>query len=329
MGVEGPLTAAQRDRAAGVLLGLACGDALGAGYEFGPPLAPDAEVSMKGGGNFGWAPGEWTDDTQMAVPILFAAEAAARDGVSLLDREDDVARAWVAWAPSAADVGIQTGAVLRQFRGRVDVAAEEIALAAKDLHEQTGRTAGNGSLMRTAPVALAHLGDPEAIAVAARRLSDLTHADPEAGDACVLWSLAISTAVLTGAIDLGCGLEHLPAQRRDLWSARIEDAAVQPPTAYPNNGWVVHAFQAAWSAIATTPGDGPDHLQAALENAVRAGHDTDTVAAIAGSLLGARWGASAVPDTWRSLVHGWPGLTGDDLAARGAALADALADVAR
>jgi hypothetical protein len=92
----------------------------------------------------------------------------------------------------------------------------------------------------------------------------------------------------------------------------------------------VHAFQAAWSAIMTTsvpelapalgtfPGQ---HLRLALERAVRAGHDTDTVAAIAGALLGARWGSSAVPGEWRRVVHGWPGLRGVDLAARGLAVA--------
>ena len=61
-------------------LGMACGDALGAGYEFGPPLAAETEVVMEGGGSFGWAPGEWTDDTSMAVAI---AEVTA-DGADLL-----------------------------------------------------------------------------------------------------------------------------------------------------------------------------------------------------------------------------------------------------
>ena len=57
------LSSAQVDRAAGVLLGMACGDALGAGYEFGTPLGPDVAVTMDGGGQLGWEPGEWTDDT--------------------------------------------------------------------------------------------------------------------------------------------------------------------------------------------------------------------------------------------------------------------------
>jgi hypothetical protein len=85
---------------------------------------------------------------------------------------------------------------------------------------------------------------------------------------------------------------------------------------------VVEALQAAWSAITTTliPQDDPaagvfhvDHLRLALDAAVRGGNDTDTVAAIAGGLLGAAYGASAVPADWRRLLHGWPGMLTRDL----------------
>ena len=69
------LTTPQLDRACGALLGTAAGDALGAPYEFGPPRGPELEVAMTGGGP--WEPGEWTDDTSMAVAI---AEVAARGG---------------------------------------------------------------------------------------------------------------------------------------------------------------------------------------------------------------------------------------------------------
>ena len=88
------------------------------------------------------------------------------------------------------------------------------------------------------------------------------------------------------------------------------------PADFPNNGWVVEALQAAWSAITNTPvpADDPvagvfrvDHLRLALDAAVRGGDDTDTVAAIAGGLLGAAYGASAVPAEWRRVLHGWPG----------------------
>ena len=178
--------------------------------------------------------------------------------------------------------------------------------------------------MRTAPVALAHLDNEAALVEAARRVSELTHWDAEAGDAVVLWCFAIRHAILTGKLDARIGLQHIPSERRDLWASRLDVAEASKPADFKNNGWVVEALQGAWSAITTTPvpQDDPatgvfraDHLRLALDAAVRGGGDTDTVAAIAGGLLGAAYGASAVPAEWRRLLHGWPGLATRDLAA--------------
>ena len=307
------LTTAQLDRACGVLLATAAGDALGAGYEFGPPLPTDAAVEMKGGGGFGWAPGEWTDDTSMALAI---AETAARGaGLRTTAAQDAVVARWCAWSTQAKDIGIQTSRVLGAVRK--GTAAEALA-ESRVLHESTGRTAGNGSLMRTAPVALAFLDDPDGLTEAAAAVSALTHFDPEAGEACVLWCHAMRHAVLSGALDIQTGLDRLPAASRARWAERLTAAEHGRPRDFAsNNGWVVAALQAAWSAIVTTPvpEDEPaagrfraGHLRLALENAVRGGKDTDTVAAIAGGLLGAVYGASAVPAHWRLLLHGWPGL---------------------
>ncbi|WP_197059415.1 ADP-ribosylglycohydrolase family protein [Cryobacterium sp. MLB-32] len=306
------LTTAQRDRAAGVLLGMACGDALGAGYEFGPPLPDGTAVYMKGGGGFNWAPGEWTDDTSMAIPLARAAAA----GLDLRDETvlDDIVAQWVGWAKNAPDVGIQLRAVL----SRTEPTASAVRAVARAHHERQGRSAGNGSLMRTAPVALAYLHDPAALAEAARLVSGLTHYEADAGDACVLWCLAIRHAVLEGELDVRIGLPLLPADRRDLWESRIAVAETSVPSDFARNGWVVEALQGAWSAICMTDQTDATHLRLALEAAVRGGRDTDTVAAIAGGLLGARWGASAVPAAWRRIVHGWPDLTAADLVRLGA-----------
>ena len=177
--------------------------------------------------------------------------------------------------------------------------------------------------MRTAVVALPHLGDPAAIAAAARSVAELTHADPLAGDSCVLWCSGIDTAVREGSFDgVRHGLDQLPAARRDAWAGWLDDAEQHPPQHFAHNGYTVTALQAAWSAIVRSPVPEFDpaagrfpclHLQAALQAAVRAGHDTDTVAAIAGGLLGARWGGSAVPFAWRRQVHGWPDKRARDL----------------
>jgi ADP-ribosylglycohydrolase len=310
------LTTAQRDRACGALLGTAAGDALGAGYEFGEPLRSDQPVAMMGGGRGPFKPGEWTDDTSMAIAIAEVAATGAdlRDDGAL----DLIVERWHWWARNAKDVGVQTRSVL-SAAGERGITAKTARDESAALHERTGRTAGNGSLMRTAPVALAHLGDEEALVAAARLVSELTHFDPDAGDACVLWCTAIRHATLTGDLDARIGLGHIDIHRRDVWVARLNEAEKVQPSAFASrNGWVVAALQAAWSAIVTTPVpvEDPasevfraDHLRLALEAAVRGGGDTDTVAGIAGAMLGAAYGASAVPSHWRLLLHGWPGLT--------------------
>jgi ADP-ribosylglycohydrolase len=323
------LTTAQLDRACGVLLGTAAGDALGAGYEFGPPLPEGSPVAMKGGGQIGWEPGEWTDDTSMAIAI--AEVAASEADLRQEGARDRIAARWADWAATAPDVGIQTGEVLAAVRR--GTAAEALA-ASRDLHERTGQTAGNGSLMRTAPVALAYLDDPDGLTEAATALSALTHYDPEAGEACVLWCHAIRLAVRTGDLDVRAGLGHLPATSRGTWEQRLHEAERARPRDFTRNGWVVEALQAAWCAIATTPvlDDDPaggtfpaDHLRLALEAAVRGGRDADTVAAIAGGLLGAAYGASAVPARWRLALHGWPGCQSRDMVALATTIATGAA----
>ena len=310
------LTAIQRDRAAGVLLATAAGDALGAPFEFGPPQPASVPVELTGGG--AWDVGEWTDDTAMAVAI---AEVAA-DGLDLhsTEAQDRIVARWYEWSRDAKDVGIQTRAVLADTGA--DGGAAVARASAEALHHRTGRSGGNGSLMRTAPVALAHLDDEPGLVQAAESLSTLTHFDPEAAEACVLWCLAIRHAVLTGELDVRVGLPALPSARADAWRARIEDAERRTPADFERNGWVVEALQAAWCAIATTPVPADDsaagtfradHLRLALQAAVRGGRDADTVAAIAGGLLGAAYGASAVPWSWRRLLHGWPGIGAHDL----------------
>jgi ADP-ribosylglycohydrolase/protein-tyrosine phosphatase len=315
------LTTAQLDRACGVLLGTAAGDALGAPYEFGPPRGPQLEVAMVGGGSFGWEAGEWTDDTSMAIAI---AEVAAT-GADLREEKalDAIAGRWHEWSQHAKDVGVQTRSVLSRA-GRHGISAQTARTESAALHQRTGRSAGNGSLMRTAPLALAYLDDEAASAEAARGVSELTHHDPEAGDACVLWCLGIRHAILTGKLDARIGLQYIDVERQELWASRLDVAEASQPSDFANNGWVVEALQGAWSAIVTTPvpQDDPatgifrvDHLRLAIDAAVRGGNDTDTVAAIADGLLGAAYGASAVPAEWRRMLHGWPGMATRDLVA--------------
>lgn len=170
------------------------------------------------------------------------------------------------------------------------------------------RAAGNGSLMRTTPIVLGFLDDPQALTAAARAYSDITHGDPVAAEACVLWNHAQRHAVVHAEFDMTVGLSHLPSERQEVWRDHIRVAESGVPRDFrAHNGWVVAALQAAWSAIRGADDSGPEHFEMALRSAVAGGNDADTVAAIAGGLLGARWGVSAIPLKWRRLLHGAPG----------------------
>ncbi|WGL51327.1 ADP-ribosylglycohydrolase family protein [Nocardioides sp. BP30] len=294
------------DRARGVLVGLACGDALGVPYEFDRvTLGPGQRPAMLGGGLGDFDPGKWSDDTSMAVAVTEGLEAAH----DLPTRLDEVARRFLGWyRTSPPDVGIQTRAVLD---GLADddlpqlgqaMSARAAAYAAAHPH-----AAGNGALMRTAPVALAHLQDRAACAETARAVAALTHADPDVADSCVLWTEAVRLAVSGGGIDLPAGLDLVSDPHR--WGELLREAAGGDLGRFHPNGWTVRTLQVAYGAILRANHDVED----ALALAIGVGDDTDTVAAVAGSLLGAHHGDTAFPQEWTQAIHGWPGYTVVDL----------------
>lgn len=319
------LTTAQTDRACGALLGSAVGDALGAGYEFGS--APyDGWPAMIGGGLGGFAPGEWTDDTAQTLAI--ASVAATGQDLRSTAALDAITAGFAQWyAEGPPDVGVQTSQVLR-LAGPAATAATMSAAAATVHQRNGGRSAGNGSLMRTAAVALAHLDDPVAVVEAAHKISALTHHDPMAGEGAALWSLMIRHAILHGDFPTSAAVVPLLGETSCDWAAILREAETFPPEHFTQNGWVVGALQAAWSSIVhtATPEVLPcRHLQRALATAIGIGHDTDTVAAIAGAVLGGRWGASAIPQEWQANLHGWGMHTGFSPSIAGAAAVTALA----
>lgn len=322
------------DRVAGILLGGAVGDALGVPYEFATPPGPSEMPQMLGGGLGDYAPGEWSDDTQMATCIALAA--AEHPDLSHPRSLSVIANRFMDWFQDGpADIGNQTAAVLRSasyIRFKEGwCTGDRLAEVAYNHAQSVEHAAGNGALMRTGPVAAAYLHDRDGAARAARKIAALTHCDPVAEDSCVLWVEAIRVAATEDRFDFRAGLDLIAEDRRREWNrwiiaARHAGDAVPgvnkslPPVIagweFNPNGYTVTAMQAAIAAIAATPipEDNPSqHFADALCNAIRIGGDTDTVAAIAGALLGARWGADAIPVQWRTAVHGWPGLTGQDL----------------
>ena len=294
------LSAAQRDRAIGALLGTAVGDALGADRKLYPP-------------------GVWTDNTARALAV---AEMASFSGnLTASQRLDDLVRRWGWWARTAKDVGPQTAAVLAAIPGdHAGSAAQAFRDTAAALYADTGRTLDATCLTRAVPVALANLDpkDERSAANTARKLCELTHAGPDAAEATVLCTFAVRRAVLTGELDVRIGLPHIDEDRRGLWEARIAQAEGSRSADFADvTDSVVGVLQSAWSTISTTvvPEQDPcagvftaDHLRLVLEEAVRGGGHTDTVAAVAGGLLGAASGASTIPWQWRTILRGWPGL---------------------
>src|SRR3712207_4324618 len=243
---------------------------------------------MCGGGSLGWEPGEFTDDTQMA--LLVATSLIERGGLDEADIFDRF-RAWLNAGPP--DVGNQTRAVLGSGRP-LDVAAAEH-------FERSGHAAGNGSLMRTTPAAiwLARFGQAATVD-AARRISALTHGDPSAGGGCAFFhDLARGAldggdpwAPVPSALELG-GPEH-----RDRWATVLADDWT-PDRATESNGAVWPTLgQAVWALR-----HGRDFAEV-MRLVIDLGGDTDTVAAVAGGLAGAVFGIAGIPMRWTSAVHG-------------------------
>jgi len=301
-----PVTAMPRShRVAGALIGSAVGDALGAPFEFRPAgtygrrFPTDARgvrTEMCGGGGLDWAPGEFTDDTQMALLLASSlVECGGLDEADVFDRF----RTWVAADPP--DVGTQTGAVLRSGRPWDVAAAEHFA--------RTGHAAGHGSLMRTTPAAIwfagagAGAGDGDSRAAtmdAARRISALTHGDPAAGEGCAIFHELIRVA-LNGGDPLAAlpdALAAVAAEHRSKWET-VLSPTWHPREATESNGAVWPTLGSAVWALRTA-----GSFAAGMRLVLNVGHDTDTVAAVTGGLLGAVYGIAGIPMRWTSAVHG-------------------------
>jgi ADP-ribosylglycohydrolase len=263
------------DRARGVLVGMAVGDALGAPVEFEPPDAirgrREELFALPGGGAFDWAPGEFTDDTQMA--LVLAYHLRARGGH--LDA-DELAREFAHWAEDAADVGNQTRTVLSGVS--LGMGWEE---ATRRLSPEA---AGNGSLMRVAPVALAAASGERAAALGLAQ-SQLTHPNDTCLDACAFFSRLLWATVETGAIDVEGAASGI---RTEAVRRAVEASSVD---AEPDmSGWVLHTLTAALWAVR-----GASSFKDAIWRAVARGRDADTVGAVTGALAGARWGLRGIP----------------------------------
>ncbi|MEZ4401941.1 MAG: ADP-ribosylglycohydrolase family protein [Kofleriaceae bacterium] len=317
------LAPADREHGLGALWGLALGDALGTTLEFTAPAAPPFPTlatgpvdAIVGGGPFGLAPGLVTDDTQLAAAVAQSLLAHGGD----LDLHDLAAR-FVTWSQHAFDIGSQIGAVIRRLgRGdAVDEAARAVWL------ERDRDAAGNGALMRAAPLAVAYCTRPDALVDAALAEAGLTHWDPRCRLASVAYDAAIAAAVAPGgtptapamvaaaraALDeaaarldaAGADRDRVTAAHAAL-TADLDHAGDDDPDLYGDHvhllrhqGFVRVAFRLAFWHLSHTRG-----FTAAVVDATNRGGDADTNAAIVGALLGARDGLASLPSAWIAQV---------------------------
>lgn len=273
-----------RDRAVGALLGLAIGDSIGTTLEFTRRDAGPIVTGLTGGGPFGLRPGEWTDDTSMALCLAesLLAGRGAFDGHDLMGRF----RSWY-----RDGVNSVTG---RCF----DIGT--ITRAAIERYERTGRTAdsappdpkqaGNGTLMRLAPCVL--LAAPDAVLASslADAQSRVTHAAPVAHEACRLFASMLVEAIM------GADRETVLRPRQHIgalapiaagvWKGKLRQEVV-------SSGYVVATLEASlWCVWQTSS------FADAVLLAANLADDADTVAAVTGQLAGAIYGQSGIPTAW-------------------------------
>jgi ADP-ribosyl-[dinitrogen reductase] hydrolase len=283
------------ERYSGCLTGLAAGDALGTTLEFLSPGTFTPIEDMQGGGPFKLQPGQWTDDTSMALCLAESLiEKQAFDPVDQLQRYCRWFReGYLSSNSRCFDIGLTVAEALRRFE--------------KTGEPYCGSTdpqkAGNGSLMRLAPVAMAYAGDPQQAFQFAAHSSQTTHGAPAAVDACRYYA-----GLLVGALE-GAEKDEILSPLYSPQSDYYETYPLHPdvydialgsfkhrhPPQIKGSGYVIRSLEAAlWAFFHSTS------FREGCLLAVNLGDDADTTGAVYGQIAGAYYGINGIPEEWRS-----------------------------
>lgn len=279
-----------KDRYAGSLLGLACGDAVGTSVEFRSRGSFLPVVDMVGGGPFDLAPGQWTDDTSMA--LCLAESLLACEGFDPNDQMTRYLKWWTSGYLSSTDtcfdIGLTVRAALERFRHTGEPFSGSI-------HPQS---AGNGSLMRLAPVALFYFPNIEQMVHFGAESSRTTHGAPEAVECCKLFAFLIGRCLadvpklaLLDAACLSLKEPKVANLARKCYAAKSKQDVL-------GTGYAVASLEAAlWCFDSTAT------FEAAVLAAANLGDDADTTAAIVGQLAGAFYGVGDIPNRWLERLY--------------------------
>ncbi len=312
-------------RKRGALFGLAVGDALGTTHEFRkllappfPTLAAGPHTEMTGAGPFNLKPGQVTDDTHMACCI--------GEVLRSLRRYDplEAAKGYARWRKVTFDIGNQTAEAIDAFT--VGNFFTPLPVGRSHWLKSARKSAGNGSLMRTAPLGVFFASNRDARVRASLEDSALTHYDPRCQLSCVALNGSIAAPIgsakpprpaeiaRAALVDVSLAAAHLAkaqsedvlyiqdaveALQEDLEFAAAADPELYGPELHLFNtaGYVRVAFRLAYWELFHAPS-----FEAALIDVVNRGGDSDTNAAIAGALLGAVHGEAGIPERWRTPV---------------------------
>ncbi|HEY53948.1 MAG TPA: ADP-ribosylglycohydrolase family protein [Caldilineae bacterium] len=286
----GAQTPNAEERYLGCLLGLAAGDAVGTTVEFMPRGAFQPLTDMVGGGPFRLAPGQWTDDTSMA--LCLAESLIERGGFDPTDQMRRYVRWWregyLSSTGECFDIGNTVADALRRFEQ-----SGEPYSGSTDPY-----SAGNGSIMRLAPVPMFYADDLRQVVHYAGESSRTTHGAQEAVDASRLFGAMIALALQGEA-----KVEVLFEGHRSLFPANdlapaIRDIAeggyrAKGRDEIKGSGYVVRSLEAALWCFWQT-----DSYQNAVLLAANLGDDADTTAAVCGQIAGAYYGVGSIPETW-------------------------------
>ncbi len=270
----------------GCLLGLAVGDAVGTTVEFQPRESFRPLTDMTGGGPFYLLPGQWTDDTSMA--LCLATSLVECNGFDARDQMERYCRwadtGYLSSTGSRFDIGGTIAAALGRFRQTGDPYA-----GSTDPH-----AAGNGSIMRLAPIPMFFYPDIAAAEHHAAESSRTTHGAAECVDACRLLARITCRALqglpkdeVTFADSTSfTGAEKIVAIARGVYRSK-------PETAIRGSGYVVDSLEAALWCFTRT-----ENFAEAILMAANLGDDADTTAAVCGQVAGAYYGEEGIPAAW-------------------------------
>ena len=288
------------DRYRGCLLGLAAGDALGTTVEFAPPGSFAPLTDIVGGGPFRLQPGEWTDDTSMA--LCLAESLVEFGGFDPRDQMDRYVRWWREGYLSSTGHCFDIGNTTR-------LSLEDFERTGQPFRPAGGLRGGNGAIMRLAPVAMAFAGQPaEAIRLCGES-AQTTHNFTECVDTCRLLGALIVGALNGEAKDRLLSPGYSPVE--GLWQRQPLTPAVQEissgsyqrkhPPAIRGGGLATESLEAAlWAFYHSSS------FEEGVLLAVNLGDDADSTGAVFGQLAGAYYGLQSIPARWLDALWARP-----------------------